>query len=91
LGIAHPPIFCLRGWTTNRDQQNKMRTAIENHLFEVKGASSVDLGFEEMDTIMDRCLDITGRGTSCRTASAQFSSAIGNRLWSDVFVLGSWI
>ncbi len=53
----------IRDWTTNRDQQNKMRTAIEDHLFEVKEANSIDLSFEEMDTIMDRCLDIASRVT----------------------------
>ncbi len=51
----------IRDWTTNRDQQNKMRTGIEDHLFEVKEENGIDLSFEEMDTIMDRCLDIAIR------------------------------
>jgi type I restriction enzyme R subunit len=51
----------IRDWTTNRDQQNRMRTAIEDHLFEFKGENGIDLGFEEMDAIMDRCLDIAAR------------------------------
>jgi type I restriction enzyme R subunit len=51
----------IRDWTTNRDQQNRMRTAIEDYLFEVKDAKGIDLNFNEMDSIMDRCLDIAGR------------------------------
>jgi len=51
----------VRDWTTNRDHQNRMRNAIEDHLFEVKGENRIDLGFEEMDAIMDRCLDIAAR------------------------------
>lgn len=51
----------IRDWTSNRDQQNRMRTAIEDHLFEVKGENGIDLSFEEMDAIMDRCLDIAAR------------------------------
>lgn len=51
----------IRDWTTNRDQQNKMRTAIEEHLFEIKGEHGVGLSFDEMDAIMDHCLDIAIR------------------------------
>ena len=51
----------IRDWTTNKDQQNKMRTAIEDFLFEVKKKHGVDLGFDDMDAIMDRSLDIAMR------------------------------
>lgn len=51
----------IRDWTTNRDQQNRMRTEIEDYLFEVKEAKAIDLSFDEMDSIMDRSLDIAGR------------------------------
>jgi type I restriction enzyme R subunit len=51
----------IRDWATNRDQQNKMRTAIEDYFFELKGRYGLDLGFDEMDQIMDRCLDVAIR------------------------------
>jgi len=48
----------IRDWTGNRDQKNKMLTAIEDYLFELKGQFELELGFEEIDQIMDRCLDV---------------------------------
>lgn len=45
-------------WESNTDVQNQMLTLIEDALFELKGRHGVELGFEEMDAIMERCLDI---------------------------------
>jgi len=45
-------------WTTNVDRQNEMRTQIEDYLFELKGQHGVELGFEDMDEIMEECLKI---------------------------------
>ena len=48
----------IRDWTTNNDQKNKIRTAIEDLLFEEKKKHGVDLSFDDMDAIMDRSLDV---------------------------------
>jgi type I restriction enzyme R subunit len=53
--------LCIRDWKTNKDQLNKMRTAIEDHLFRVAEQEDLDLNFEGMDAIMDRSLDIAMR------------------------------
>ena len=51
----------IRDWTTNKDQQNKMRTAIEDYLFAVKDQQGIDPSLDEIDAIMDRSLDIAIR------------------------------
>ena len=45
-------------WTNNSDVQKQMETDIEDYLFELKDELGFDLTFEEMDNIMERCLDI---------------------------------
>ena len=45
-------------WTTNVDQQNRMRQDIEDFLFDLKARYAIDLTFEDVDSIMDQCLDI---------------------------------
>lgn len=45
-------------WTTNTDVQNRMRNAIEDYLHELKAQQGLDLGFDEIDTILERTLDI---------------------------------
>jgi type I restriction enzyme, R subunit len=45
-------------WTTNSDVQNKMKTQIEDFLFDLKDRHSIPLTFEEIDRIMEQCLDI---------------------------------
>ena len=47
-------------WTNNTDVQNEMRTAIEDSLHELE-ADGLDLSFDEIDAILDRCLDIARR------------------------------
>jgi type I restriction enzyme R subunit len=45
-------------WTTNRDVQNRMKTEIEDYLFRLKDDRGIDLAFEEIDEILERCLEI---------------------------------
>lgn len=45
-------------WGTNTDIQNQMRNKIEDFLFEIKNEYKIDLTFEEIDSIMDQCIDI---------------------------------
>jgi type I restriction enzyme, R subunit len=45
-------------WTRNTDVQNRMRNAIEDKLFEVKEKYGVPFTLEDIDTIMERCLDV---------------------------------
>ena len=48
-------------WTTNLDVQNRMKNAIEDYLHDVKGESGLVLSFDEIDRIMEKCLDIGRR------------------------------
>ena len=45
-------------WEMNVDVQNQMRTRIEDMLFEFKERVQLPLTFEEIDSIMEQCLDI---------------------------------
>lgn len=45
-------------WETNADVQNEMRNAIEDYLFELKDKRGLNLTFDEVDAIMEQCLDI---------------------------------
>jgi type I restriction enzyme R subunit len=45
-------------WTTNVDQQNRMRQEIEDYLFAFAERLGITLPFEDVDAIMDKCLDI---------------------------------
>ncbi len=45
-------------WTVNMDCQNRMRQYIEDYLFELKDKHQIELTFENIDLIMDRCLEI---------------------------------
>jgi len=45
-------------WTEDNDVKNAMRNSIEDHLFEIKDKYGLELSFEDMDTIMDKCIDI---------------------------------
>jgi type I restriction enzyme R subunit len=45
-------------WETNTDVQNQMRNLLEDYLFELKGKHGVTLAFEDIDAIMEQCLDI---------------------------------
>ncbi len=45
-------------WAANHDVQNKMKNEIEDLLFDFKEKTSIEVTFEDMDTILDQCLDI---------------------------------
>jgi type I restriction enzyme R subunit len=45
-------------WTTNRDVQNRMKNEIEDYLHQLKDEQEIALTFEEIDAILERCLDI---------------------------------
>jgi type I restriction enzyme R subunit len=45
-------------WTSDIDTQNRMRNEIEDLLFDFKDREGIEITFEEMDAIMEQCLDI---------------------------------
>lgn len=45
-------------WNTNVDIQNQMRNKIEDYIFEIMTEYKLDLTFEDIDSIMEQCLDI---------------------------------
>ena len=45
-------------WGNNVDVQNRMKGAIEDFLFELKEQYGIDLTFEDIDRILELCLDI---------------------------------
>jgi type I restriction enzyme, R subunit len=45
-------------WTRNADVQNRMLIALEEYLFELKEAHSIELSFEDIDRILDMVLEI---------------------------------
>ena len=47
-------------WTNNTDVQNQMQNAIEDYLHELE-SSGLDLSFDEIDMILEKCLDIARR------------------------------
>ncbi|MCD6388980.1 MAG: type I restriction endonuclease subunit R [Desulfobulbaceae bacterium] len=45
-------------WISDKDTQNRMRNEIEDLLFEFKDKNDLEMTFEDMDKIMEQCLDI---------------------------------
>ncbi len=45
-------------WEQNSDVQNQMRTAIEDFLFEYKEEKGIPLTFDDIDAVMEQCLEI---------------------------------
>ncbi len=45
-------------WVNNQDVENRMKTAIEDYLFDLKDEHPFDLTFEDIDHILEHCLDI---------------------------------
>lgn len=45
-------------WETNTDVKNRMRNAIEDRLFELKDEFGIELTFEDIDDILEKCLEI---------------------------------
>lgn len=48
-------------WTNNPDVQNRMRNRIEDYLHDLKQDAGLALTFEEIDVILEKCLDIARR------------------------------
>lgn len=45
-------------WTHNADVQNQMKGAIEDYLCDLKDKQGFELSFEDIDRILEQCLDI---------------------------------
>jgi type I restriction enzyme R subunit len=45
-------------WTHNADVQNRMKTEIEDYLFNLKDEHGIPLTLEDIDQILDHCVDI---------------------------------
>ena len=50
--------FRIVNWENNADVKNRMRNAIEDYLFEQKDEHGIDLSFDDIDDIMEKCLEI---------------------------------
>ena len=50
--------LCIVNWIYNTDVQNRMKGAIEDYLFELKDQLKFDLTFQDIDQILEQCLDI---------------------------------
>ncbi len=48
-------------WTDNADVQNRMRTAIEDELFELKERNDLPLTLDDIDGMMERVLEVAKR------------------------------
>ena len=48
-------------WVHNMDVKNQMRTLIEDYLFKLQEEHGFELNFEQIDGLMDQCLDIAKR------------------------------
>jgi type I restriction enzyme, R subunit len=49
------------GWSTNSDVQNRMRLEIEDYLHELMAEKGFQLGYDEIDTIIEGCLAVARR------------------------------
>jgi len=45
-------------WTTNIDVQNRMRQEIEDYLLGLAERLGIELAFDDVDVVMDKCIDI---------------------------------
>lgn len=45
-------------WTHNVDVQNRMKTEIEDYLFDLNDKQGISLTLEDIDQILDHCIDI---------------------------------
>lgn len=48
-------------WTSNADVQNRMKNQIEDYLHDLKQELGLSLTFEDIDLILEKCLDIARR------------------------------
>lgn len=51
-------IHKIRDWRTNQDAINKMRSEIDDILFEMAEEHHIDIPLEEHDAIIDRCIEV---------------------------------
>lgn len=49
------------GWTTNSDVQNRMRLEIEDYLHELMTEKKFQLGYDEIDNIIEGCIAVARR------------------------------
>ncbi len=56
-------ILCERivNWPTNTDVQNRMREGIDDALFDLNTRARLDLSFNQIDEILEKCLDVARR------------------------------
>jgi type I restriction enzyme R subunit len=56
------------GWERNTDVQNRMRTAVEDELFDFQAKHGVKLPFDAIDRVLDRCIEVARRrsGRPCQ-------------------------
>ncbi len=45
-------------WTHNPDVQNRMKTDIEDYLFDLKEEQRIALTLEDIDQVLEHCIDI---------------------------------
>ena len=45
-------------WSQNADTQNRMKTAIEDMLFDLQDEYDFELDFDTIDIILEKCIDI---------------------------------
>jgi type I restriction enzyme R subunit len=50
--------LCIVNWENNVDIQNRMRNAIEDYLFTMQKLHNIRITFDDMDKIMEGCLEI---------------------------------
>ncbi|QVL30289.1 type I restriction endonuclease subunit R [Telmatocola sphagniphila] len=48
-------------WTSNADVQNRIKNQIEDYLHDLKQETGLSLTFEDIDLILEKCLDIARR------------------------------
>jgi len=48
-------------WTANLDVQNRMQTEIEDALHDFKSETGMNVSFDEIDSILEKCLDVARR------------------------------
>lgn len=51
--------YKIRDWRINPDAINKMRSEIDDILFDVAEEAGIDLSLEDQDAIIDRCIEVT--------------------------------
>jgi len=45
-------------WIHNEDVQNEMKNEIEDYLYDIRKEQCLDLSYDDMDRIMEKCLEI---------------------------------